>query len=99
MAHPDAEISKLTAELCGEQYILSKFFSEQKNDERNELAVLFEQTTRLAIAYKLSIVDEMLKSTMSKMKDPATAADPTALQETMEDFKFLKEHHCSVETS
>ena len=91
MAHPDAEISKLTAELCGEQYILSKFFSEQKNDERNELAVLFEQTTRLAIAYKLSIVDEMLKSTMSKMKDPATAADPTALQETMEDFKFLKE--------
>ena len=55
------------------------------------MAVLFEQTTRLAIAYKLSIVDEMLKETMEKLKDPATPADPTALQEAMEDFKYLKE--------
>ena len=91
IAHPDPEISALTAELCSERYLLSKFFSEQNSDERNELAVLFEQTTRLAIAYKLSIVDEMLKSTMARLKDPAVAADPTALQETMEDFKFLKE--------
>lgn len=91
MTHPDPEVSALTAELCGERYLLSKFFSEQKSDERNELAVLFEQTTRLAIAYKQSIVDEMLKSTMARLKDPAVAADPTALQEAMEDFKFLKE--------
>jgi len=91
IAHPDPEISALTAELCSERYLLSKFFSEQKSDERNELAVLFEQTTRLAIAYKQSIVDEMLKSTMARLKDPAVAADPTALQEAMEDFKFLKE--------
>lgn len=91
IAHPDPEVSALTAELCGERYLLSKFFSEQNSDERNELAVLFEQTTRLAIAYKLSIVDEMLKSTMARLKDPAVAADPTALQGAMEDFKFLKE--------
>ena len=91
MAHPDAEVSKLTAELCGEQYILSKFFSEQKCDERNELAVLFEQATRLSIAYKLSIVDEMLKSTMNRLKSPETANSPEILQETMEEFKFLKE--------
>ncbi|MBR4065196.1 MAG: DNA primase [Bacteroidaceae bacterium] len=91
LAHPDPKISALTAELCGERYLLSKFFSEQKSDDRNELAILFEQTTRLAIAYKLSIVDEMLKETMSRLKNPAIAADPTALQEQMEDFKFLKE--------
>ena len=91
MAHPDAEVSKLTAELCGEQYILSKFFSEQKCDERNELAVLFEQATRLSIAYKLSIVDGMLKSTMNRLKSPETANSPEILQETMEEFKFLKE--------
>ncbi len=91
IAHPDPEISALTAELCSDRYLLSKFFSEQNSDERNELAVLFEQTTRLAIAYKQSIVDEMLKSTMARLKDPAVAADPTALQEAMEDFKFLKE--------
>lgn len=91
IAHPDPEVSALTAELCGERYLLSKFFSEQNSDERNELAVLFEQTTRLAIAYKLSIVDEMLKSTMARLKDPAVAADQTALQGAMEDFKFLKE--------
>jgi DNA primase len=91
LAHPDPEVSALAAELCGERYLLSKFFAEQNNDERNEMAVLFEQTTRLTVAYKLSIVDEMLKSTMGKLKDPATAADPTAMQECMEDFKFLKE--------
>lgn len=91
LAHPDPEVSALTAELCGERYLLSKFFSEQKSDDRNELAILFEQTTRLAIAYKLSIVDEMLKETMARLKNPAIAADPTALQEQMEDFKFLKE--------
>lgn len=91
IAHPDPEISALTAELCSDRYLLSKFFSEQNSDERNELAVLFEQTTRLAIAYKQSIVDEMLKSTMVRLKDPAVTADPAALQEAMEDFKFLKE--------
>ena len=91
MAHPDVEISKLTAELCGERYFLSKTFAEQAGDEHNEQAVMFEQTTRLAIAYKLSIVDELLKETMGKLKNPAVLADPAALQEAMEDFKYLKE--------
>ena len=91
LAHPDPEVSALAAELCGERYLLSKFFSEQNSDDSNELAILFEQTTRLAIAYKQSIVDEMLKETMSKLKSPAVAANPAALQETMEEFKFLKE--------
>ena len=91
MTHPDSEVSALTAELCSERYLLSKFFSEQNSDERNDLAILFEQTTRLAISYKQSIVDEMLKETMARLKDPAVAADPTALQETMEEFKFLKD--------
>ena len=91
IAHPDHEISSLTAELCGERYLLSKFFTEQGNDERNEQAVLFEQTTRLAIAYKLSIVDDMLKETMEKLKNPETLNNPEKMQEAMEDFKFLKE--------
>ena len=91
MAHPDVEISRLTAELCGEKYMLSKFFAEQANDERNEQAVMFEQTTRLAIAYKLSIVDEMLKETMNRLKDPGVLSNPAALQEAMEDLKYLKE--------
>ena len=91
MAHPDVDISRLTAELCGERYLLSKTFTEQAGDERNEQAVMFEQTIRLAIAYKLSIVDEMLKETMARLKNPEVLADPAALQEAMEDFKFLKE--------
>ena len=91
ISHPDSAISQLTAELCGEKYMLSKFFADQKSDERNEMAVMFEQTTRLAVAYKLSIVDEMLKQTMEKLKAPETMSNPSAMQETMEDFKFLKE--------
>lgn len=91
ISHPDSAISQLTAELCGEKYMLSKFFADQKSDERNEMAVMFEQTTRLAVAYKLSIVDEMLKQTMEKLKAPETMSNPSAMHETMEDFKFLKE--------
>ena len=91
IAHPDHEISTLTAELCGERYLLSKFFAEKANDERNEQAVLFEQTTRLAVAYKLSLVDDMLKNTMERLKDPTTLSNPEAMQHTMEDFKYLKE--------
>lgn len=91
ISHPDSAISQLTAELCGEKYMLSKFFADQKSDERNEMAVMFEQTTRLAVAYKLSIVDEMLKQTMEKLKAPETMNNPSVMQETMEDFKFLKE--------
>lgn len=91
MAHPEHEVSQLTAELCGEKYLLSKFFAGQNNDERNENAIMFEQTTRLAIAYKQSIVDDMLKQTMNRLKDPEVLANPAAMQEAMEDFKFLKE--------
>ena len=92
LAHPNYEISSLTAELCGDRYMLSKFFSENSNnEERNEKAVLFEQTTRLAVAYKQSIVDELLKETMNKLKDPTIANDSNRYLEVMQNFKFLKE--------
>ena len=81
----------MAAELCGERYLLSKFFAEQANDDRNEQAILFEQATRLSVAYKLSIVDEMIKETMEKLKSPEVLSNPNAMQEAMEDFKFLKE--------
>ena len=92
LAHPNSEISSLTAELCGDRYMLSKFFSENtNNEERNEQAILFEQTTRLAVAYKQSIVDEFLKETMNKLKDPAIAGDSTQYLEVMKNLKFFKE--------
>ena len=55
------------------------------------MAILFEQTTRLSIAYKHSIIDEMLKETMAQLKDPAIASDAQKAMELMENFKFLKE--------
>lgn len=92
LSHPDGEISKLTAELCGDRYMLSKFFSDNlEQEERNEQAILFEQTTRLTVAYKQSIIDEMLKETMNKLKDPAIAGDSSKYLEVMQNFKFLKE--------
>ena len=89
--HPDAEISTLAAELCGDRYMLSKMFSENNTELRNESAILFEQTTRLAIAYKQSIVDELLKQTMAQLKDPVVAANSTQAMEVMQNFKYLKE--------
>lgn len=91
LTHPDAEISTLTAELSNDRYMLSKMFSESRSELRNESAILFEQTVRLAITYKQSIVDELLKQTMAQLKDPAIAADSTQAMEVMQNFKFLKE--------
>ena len=90
-AHPDAEISHLAAELCNDRYFLSKLFSESRTEEHNENAVLFEQTTRLIIAYKQGIIDELLKQTMAQLKDPQIAADSNRYMEVMQNFKYLKE--------
>ena len=92
LAHPDAEISKLTAELCNDRYMLSKFFmANGDSEERNETAILFEQATRLVISYKLSIVDELLKQTMKQLKEPATMQDAELATEVMQNYKYLKE--------
>ena len=92
LAHPDADVSRLTAELCNDRYLLSKFFQEKADEEeRNETAILFEHATRLAISYKLSLVDEMLKDTMKKLKEPATMQSAELAQEIMQNYKFLKE--------
>ena len=92
MAHPDAEVSSLAAELCSDRYMLSKFFSESmQSEEHNEQAILFEQTMRIATAYKQSIIDELLKKTMEQLKDPAIAADSTRYMEVMQDYKYLKD--------
>ena len=90
-AHPDAEISHLAAEMCNDRYMLSKIFSDNNNEEHNEGAVLFEQTTRLTIAYKQSIIDELLKQTMTQLKDPSVIADSNRYMEVMQNLKFLKE--------
>ena len=91
LAHPDAEISRLTAELCNDRYILSKAFAENTNEERNETAVLFEQATRLVISYKQSLVDEMLKETMRQLKNPETMQNAELANDVMQKYKFLKE--------
>ena len=91
LAHPDAEISRLTAELCNDRYMLSKAFSENTNEERNETAVLFEQATRLVISYKQSLVDEMLKEIMRQLKNPETMQNAELANEVMQKYKFLKE--------
>lgn len=92
ISHPDADISRLTAELCGDRYMLGKFFSEAHEDEEhNEGAILFEQTTRIATAYKQSIIDELLKQTMKQLKDPEVTADSNRLMEVMQYYKFLKD--------
>ena len=97
-SHPDAEISHLAAELCNDRYLLSKLFSENKTEEHNENAVLFEQCTRLAVAYKQSIIDELLKQTMTQLKDPSVAADSARYMEIMQNFKFLKETQQALNT-
>ena len=99
LAHPDEEISRLTAELCNDRYLLSKFFQENSDtEERNETAILFEHATRLVISYKQSLIDEMLKETMRKLKEPATMQSPELSAEVMQNYKFLKETQQALNT-
>ena len=99
LAHPDEEISRLTAELCNDRYLLSKFFQENNDtEERNETAILFEHATRLVISYKQSLIDEMLKETMRKLKEPATMQSPELSAEVMQNYKFLKETQQALNT-
>ena len=83
LRHNDSRISTLATELIGERYELSRLFSANTS--------LQEVVPHLINDYKMAIVEQRLKETLSRLKDPAVAGSPTLSREVMEEYRILIE--------
>lgn len=83
LRHNDSRISTLATELIGERYELSRLFSANTS--------LQEVVPHLINDYKMAIVEQRLKETLSRLKDPAVAGSPTLSREVMEVYRTLIE--------
>ncbi|MCD8166835.1 MAG: DNA primase [Bacteroides sp.] len=90
IAHPDAAISKIAAELINERYTLSKYHSKSQRILSDEER-LAELVPRLMIDFKEAIVAEEIKQVLRLLQDPETAKDPEKYKSVMIRYKDLME--------
>ncbi|MCD8260422.1 MAG: DNA primase [Bacteroides sp.] len=90
IAHPDAAISKIAAELINERYTLSKYHSKSQRIFSDEER-LAELVPRLMIDFKEAIVAEEIKQVLRLLQDPETAKDPEKYNSVMIRYKDLME--------
>ena len=83
IAHANAQISRLAADLVEEKYQLSKYHSNVVNDADR----LNEIIPHLLNDYKMSIIEQNLKDILNDLRQPATMSDPIRCQETMLRYK------------
>ena len=93
--HPDAAISTLAFELCGEKYQLSKYHSRGQKILTDEER-LPELVPHLLCDFKLSVVEHMLKQILNELRNPAILADKAAYMDIMKRYKELKESQCRL---
>jgi DNA primase len=86
--HPNAEVSKLAAELGEDKYQLS---TNQKADFVSDRDRLFEVVQRLVHDYKHVLLKLQIADVMQQLKDPAIIADPNKFMEVMKCYKELLE--------
>ena len=83
LRHNDSRISALASELIGERYELSRIYSADTS--------LQEVIPHVVNDYKMAIVEQSLKETLSRLKDPAVAGSPELSREVMEEYRYLIE--------
>lgn len=86
--HPNAEVSKLAAELGEDKYQLS---TNQKADFVSDRDRLFEVVQRLVHDYKHVLLKMQIADVMQQLKDPAIIADPDKFMDVMKYYKELLE--------
>ena len=88
LTHPDAQITRLAADLINEKYQLSKSNEEAliKDDDR-----LHELVPHLLIDFKLAILEEDMKQTVQKLNQPEVASNMELCMKIMEHYKNLTE--------
>ena len=87
IAHANAQISRLAADLVEEKYQLSKYHSNVVNDADR----LNDIIPHLLNDYKMSIIEQSLKDILNDLRQPSTMSDPIKCQETMLRYKQLME--------
>lgn len=89
LSHPDADISKLAAEMVSDRYQLSKYHSKGQKIITDEER-LYELVPRLLIDFKISIVEEDMKHTLQALNNPDIYNDPQKCQEIMKHYQDLQ---------
>ena len=87
IAHANAQISRLAADLVEEKYQLSKYHSNVVNDADR----LNDIIPHLLNDYKMSIIEQSLKDILNDLRQLSTMSDPIKCQETMLRYKQLME--------
>ena len=90
ISHPEAEISRLAANLVSDRYQLSKYHSKAQKIITDEER-LYELIPRLLLDFKLSIVEEELSQILRSLANPNVANDPQLCMEMMQRYKELHE--------
>ncbi len=90
MSHPDPTISKLSVELIGNRYQLSKYHSKSQKIVTDEER-LYELVPLLMVNFKYAIVSEELKHIMLALQDPAVIKDEERCDSTMKRYNELRE--------
>ena len=88
LAHPDASITRLAADMLNEKYQLSKSNEQAltKDEER-----LHELIPHLLIDFKLAILEEEMKQTIQRLNQPEVAGNMEKCMEVMKHYKELTE--------
>ena len=89
LSHPDADISRLAAEMVSDRYQLSKYHSKGQKIITDEER-LYELVPRLLIDFKISIVEEEMKHTLQALNKPDIYNDPQKCQEIMKHYQDLQ---------
>ena len=90
LAHPDQEISRLSAELLNNRYQLSKYHTKGQKLPTEEERLL-EVVPNLMINFKNAIVEEELKHIMFALQNPENANNVDKCNELMERYKDVKQ--------
>lgn len=90
LAHPDQEISRLSAELLNNRYQLSKYHTKGQKLPTEEERLL-EVVPNLMINFKNAIVEEELKHIMFALQNPENANNVDKCNELMERYKEMKQ--------
>lgn len=90
LTHPDTALSRLSVELIGNRYQLSKYHSKNQKIVTDEER-LYELVPTLMINFKYAIVSEELKHIMFALQDPAVINDETQCNNIMKRYNELRE--------
>ena len=88
LAHPDADISRLAADMISDRYRLSKSNEQAitKDEER-----LHELIPHLLIDFKLAILEDEMKQSIRQLSQPEVAQDAEKALKIMAHYKELTE--------